>query len=53
MRFFLLAVIFLVFDVEIALLLPVSLGFFLSGSLDILVAGGFFLFVLLLGVFHE
>lgn len=53
MRFFLLAVIFLVFDVEIALLLPVSLGFFFSGSLDILVAGGFFLFVLLLGVFHE
>lgn len=52
-RFFLLAVIFLVFDIEIVLLMPTpaALGSLLSFPL---LFGAFsFLIILLLGLFHE
>nr|YP_009057595.1 NADH dehydrogenase subunit 3 [Gononemertes parasita]AGZ63895.1 NADH dehydrogenase subunit 3 [Gononemertes parasita] len=53
MRFFLLAVLFLIFDIEIVLLMPlpliVSFTSWETGSL----LSFFFLLVLLLGLFHE
>lgn len=52
LRFFLLAVIFLVFDIEISLLLPLPLGIRVL-SKDIFLVGFFFFVVLLLGVIHE
>nr|YP_009192117.1 NADH dehydrogenase subunit 3 [Angaria neglecta]ALK03361.1 NADH dehydrogenase subunit 3 [Angaria neglecta] len=53
LRFFLLAVIFLIFDVEIVLLFPAVLK--LSTGLDLFVFIGLFsfLFILILGLFHE
>nr|YP_009350092.1 NADH dehydrogenase subunit 3 [Homoiodoris japonica]AKK32254.1 NADH dehydrogenase subunit 3 [Homoiodoris japonica] len=52
-RFFLLVVLFLIFDVEIALLFPVLSVF--SSSLNFFTISGLLLFlvVLLFGVFHE
>lgn len=52
-RFFLLAVIFLVFDIEIALLLPLPLSFASRCSPSILIAGRIFFLILLLGLLHE
>nr|WNO18587.1 NADH dehydrogenase subunit 3 [Iothia sp.] len=52
-RFFLLSVVFLVFDVEVVLLYPfVSLG---VGEVDVSTAVSFyiFLFILFFGLFHE
>nr|YP_009378971.1 NADH dehydrogenase subunit 3 [Nembrotha kubaryana]ARI43835.1 NADH dehydrogenase subunit 3 [Nembrotha kubaryana] len=52
-RFFLLVVLFLIFDVEIALLFPVLSIF--SENISILVASALMLFLLILlfGMFHE
>lgn len=52
LRFFLLGVIFLVFDIEIALLLPIPLRL-LAPTIIFLRAIFFFLFILSLGVLHE
>nr|YP_010547144.1 NADH dehydrogenase subunit 3 [Maoricolpus roseus]UYK51658.1 NADH dehydrogenase subunit 3 [Maoricolpus roseus] len=53
MRFFLLAIIFLIFDVEIVLLFPVLMAF--GKGLDFLLITGasIFLIILVLGLFHE
>nr|QHZ87385.1 NADH dehydrogenase subunit 3 [Isonychia sp. XL-2019] len=53
LRFFLIAVIFLIFDVEIALLLPLIILFPFSSPLIWGGAGIFFLLILLLGLYHE
>nr|YP_009057608.1 NADH dehydrogenase subunit 3 [Nemertopsis tetraclitophila]AGZ63914.1 NADH dehydrogenase subunit 3 [Nemertopsis tetraclitophila] len=53
MRFFLLAVLFLIFDVEIVLLLPLPLVLNISFWEISLLMGVLFIFVLLLGLFHE
>nr|YP_005351135.1 NADH dehydrogenase subunit 3 [Emplectonema gracile]AEC12116.1 NADH dehydrogenase subunit 3 [Emplectonema gracile] len=53
MRFFLLAVLFLIFDVEIVLLLPIPLVFSFSSWEVVLLFGLFFVIVLLVGLFHE
>nr|YP_010936455.1 NADH dehydrogenase subunit 3 [Morula spinosa]WKW54908.1 NADH dehydrogenase subunit 3 [Morula spinosa] len=53
LRFFLLAIIFLIFDVEIVLLLPilVSMSSILSGA--VVVSLFVFLVILIVGLFHE
>nr|YP_009318322.1 NADH dehydrogenase subunit 3 [Astralium haematragum]AOZ71803.1 NADH dehydrogenase subunit 3 [Astralium haematragum] len=53
LRFFLLAVIFLIFDVEIVLLFPPVIK--ISGGMDmyLLISLITFLFILILGLFHE
>nr|YP_009136687.1 NADH dehydrogenase subunit 3 [Tritonia tetraquetra]AKE07292.1 NADH dehydrogenase subunit 3 [Tritonia tetraquetra] len=52
-RFFLLVVLFLIFDVEIALLFPVLASFSAEVSYLLLVSLGAFLLILLIGMFHE
>ena len=53
LRFFVLAVIFLVFDIEIALLMPLPL--MVGGNLivEVLFGAIFFLVILILGLIHE
>lgn len=53
LRFFLIAVIFLIFDVEIALLLPATIVTFRSNIFSWLLTCSLFLLILLVGLFHE
>nr|YP_010938159.1 NADH dehydrogenase subunit 3 [Arcovestia ivanovi]WLD05676.1 NADH dehydrogenase subunit 3 [Arcovestia ivanovi] len=52
LRFFLLAVLFLVFDIEIVLLMPIPLALFLN-PMPTLVGSMISLFILILGLIHE
>jgi len=52
-RFFLLAVIFLVFDIEIALVMPVPILIIRSITCELILGGCFFLVILVLGLLHE
>nr|UPX88531.1 NADH dehydrogenase subunit 3 [Zwicknia bifrons]UPX88544.1 NADH dehydrogenase subunit 3 [Zwicknia bifrons] len=53
LRFFLIAVIFLIFDVEIALLLPMIMILPTSNFLTWSIVSLFFIFILLVGLYHE
>nr|WGO58100.1 NADH dehydrogenase subunit 3 [Rhabdoblatta saussurei] len=53
LRFFLIAVIFLIFDVEIALLLPMTIILLSSNLISWFLISMIFLFILLIGLFHE
>nr|YP_009406920.1 NADH dehydrogenase subunit 3 [Typhlatya pearsei]ASA39443.1 NADH dehydrogenase subunit 3 [Typhlatya pearsei] len=53
LRFFLIAVIFLIFDVEITLLLPVAPILSLCNIYSWVITSVFFLIILLLGLYHE
>nr|AAR13388.1 NADH dehydrogenase subunit 3 [Phoronis architecta] len=53
LRFFLLAVIFLIFDIEIVLLMPFPMVDSFSSGGEYLLSGVLFLMVLLLGLFYE
>nr|YP_009406959.1 NADH dehydrogenase subunit 3 [Typhlatya mitchelli]ASA39482.1 NADH dehydrogenase subunit 3 [Typhlatya mitchelli] len=53
LRFFLVAVIFLIFDVEITLLLPIAPILSLCNIYSWIFTSVFFLVILLLGLYHE
>nr|UBU97835.1 NADH dehydrogenase subunit 3 [Acheta domesticus]UFP06029.1 NADH dehydrogenase subunit 3 [Acheta domesticus] len=53
LRFFLIAVIFLIFDVEIALIMPAIIIQSSSNPLNWLFTLMFFIVILLLGLYHE
>nr|QRV62911.1 NADH dehydrogenase subunit 3 [Necterosoma penicillatum] len=53
LQFFLIAVIFLIFDVEIALLLPVIMVYKISYIKIMMITSMFFIAILLIGLFHE
>nr|YP_010454228.1 NADH dehydrogenase subunit 3 [Sepietta obscura]QXJ42257.1 NADH dehydrogenase subunit 3 [Sepietta obscura] len=53
MRFFLLAVIFLIFDVEIILIMPLTMNIMNSNTHWPLTSSVIFLIILLVGLLHE
>nr|YP_009572224.1 NADH dehydrogenase subunit 3 [Nassarius pullus]AND76379.1 NADH dehydrogenase subunit 3 [Nassarius pullus] len=53
LRFFLLAIIFLIFDVEIVLLFPVLASMMGNFSFSLMIGTFIFLMILILGLFHE
>lgn len=52
-RFFLLAVVFLIFDIEVALVFPLVFGVKYYLYVSVVVAGLGFLLILIFGLLHE
>nr|AQP29090.1 NADH dehydrogenase subunit 3 [Odontotermes sp. 7 TB-2017] len=52
-RFFLIAVIFMIFDVEIALLLPMPVTMMTSNMKSWMTVSTMFLLILIIGLYHE
>nr|AQP27764.1 NADH dehydrogenase subunit 3 [Microcerotermes sp. B TB-2017] len=52
-RFFLIAVIFMIFDVEIALLLPMPITMMTSNIKSWMIISSVFLLILIIGLYHE
>nr|UHJ18729.1 NADH dehydrogenase subunit 3 [Pericoma sp. ZHK-2021] len=53
LQFFLIAIIFLIFDVEIALILPMIMIIKFSNLISWTITSFIFLLILLIGLFHE
>ena len=53
LRFFILAIIFIVFDIEIVLLIPTPLLFYILNSNQSIITSIIFILILIIGLFHE
>nr|ASY98423.1 NADH dehydrogenase subunit 3 [Neodanuria bolauana] len=53
LRFFLIAIIFLIFDVEITLILPMTIIPFNSNIISWMWTSNMFLMILIIGLYHE
>nr|ATD53056.1 NADH dehydrogenase subunit 3 [Clovia sp. EMHAU-2015-Zz052918] len=53
LHFFLMAVIFLIFDVEVVLILPIPIILDLSFVYEWFISSFMFIFILILGLYHE
>nr|ATV98836.1 NADH dehydrogenase subunit 3 [Aphrophora sp. EMHAU-15062702] len=53
LHFFLMAVIFLIFDVEIVLILPITIIMKYSKLLELFLSSTIFMMILTLGLYHE
>nr|YP_010348442.1 NADH dehydrogenase subunit 3 [Charcotia amundseni]UIN24684.1 NADH dehydrogenase subunit 3 [Charcotia amundseni] len=53
LRFFMISIIFLIFDVEIALLLPMGIAKHFSQPVPMLLGSTLLMAVLIIGLFHE
>nr|YP_010262616.1 NADH dehydrogenase subunit 3 [Troides aeacus formosanus]UIX25146.1 NADH dehydrogenase subunit 3 [Troides aeacus formosanus] len=53
LHFFLITVIFLIFDIEIALIFPLIYSFYLVNFFNLMKISFFFILILLIGLYHE
>nr|YP_010882160.1 NADH dehydrogenase subunit 3 [Marmessoidea bispina]WID87074.1 NADH dehydrogenase subunit 3 [Marmessoidea bispina] len=53
LKFFLIAMLFLIFDIEIALLLPMMPTMYLSNMSQWMLTSSMFIIILIIGLYHE